>query len=166
MSTFTTRRRFIKTASLAGAGALLAPGLVSAKANDKVVVAVMGTRSRGLFLAQTNGHKIEGHRRGVVFYGDKGTIVYGGGDSYQVLDGAGKVVKEVKSTAKFDATKTVSPLANLEAVHLVNFVEAIRSNAQLTAPILEGHKSTLLPQLGNIAYRTSRSYEKGWEIKV
>jgi hypothetical protein len=41
--------------------------------------------------------------------------------------------------------------------HLHNFYEAIRGNEKINAPILEGHKSTLLPQLGNIAYRVGRS---------
>lgn len=33
----------------------------------------------------------------------------------------------------------------------------IRSNLVLNAPIAEGHKSTLLPQLGNISYRLGRA---------
>ena len=77
----------------------------------------------------------------------------------------------------------------LDSLHLTNFAESIRGKATLTMPISEGHKSTLLPQLGNIAYRTgrtlyidssnghikddkeaaklfSREYEKGWEMKL
>jgi Oxidoreductase family, C-terminal alpha/beta domain len=75
----------------------------------------------------------------------------------------------------------------LDSIVLENFVESIRGKAQQTAPISEGHKSTLLPQLGNIAQRTDRilncdptnghilkdkeamklwkrEYEKGWEM--
>jgi hypothetical protein len=77
----------------------------------------------------------------------------------------------------------------LDALHLQNFVDAIRGTGKQASTILEGHKSTLLPQLGNIAYRVgrvlkcnpdngrilndkeamslwSRTYEKGWEVRV
>lgn len=132
----------------------------------------------------------EGTERGVIFYGDQGTLVYPGANSYSIFDKDNrKVIKEVKDDTPFDATNRVSPFETLESTHLVNFVEAIRGNAKLTAPIEEGHKSTLLPQLGNIAFRTEsvincdpstgkiinnkealklwgRSYEKGWEPKI
>ena len=77
----------------------------------------------------------------------------------------------------------------LDSQIIANFVESIRGKSTLTAPIAEGHKSTLLPQLGNISYRVgrtlgcdatnghilndkeanklwSREYEKGWEMKL
>ncbi|TCD28361.1 Gfo/Idh/MocA family oxidoreductase [Pedobacter psychrodurus] len=136
-----------------------------------------------------NGYNSEGSGRGVVFYGDKGTIVYGGANSYQMFDLANKLIADVKDNTKFDPTNKVSPTENLDALHLLNFVEAIRGKEKINAPILDGHKSTLLPQLGNIAYRVgrvlncdptnghilkdkeamklwSRAYEKGWEVKV
>jgi hypothetical protein len=77
----------------------------------------------------------------------------------------------------------------LDTLHLVNFLDAIRGKVRLTAPIAEGHRSTLIAQLGNLAYRTGetlkvdpssghilnspeaaklwgREYEKGWEMVV
>jgi hypothetical protein len=73
--------------------------------------------------------------------------------------------------------------------HLNNFIESIRGNAKLTAPIADSHKSVLLCHQANIAQRSgatlhcdaknghiignkeaeklwSRSYEKGWEMKL
>jgi hypothetical protein len=73
--------------------------------------------------------------------------------------------------------------------HVANWLAAIRGEAQLNSEIEEGHKSTLLCHLGNIAHRVGRSlkcdpkdgkiqadaeamklwtreYEKGWEPKV
>jgi hypothetical protein len=125
----------------------------------------------------------------VVFYGDNGTINYPGANNYQVYDGANKLVYESKDDTVYDATNTVSPFEVLDALHLKNFVEAIRGNEKINAPILEGHKSTLLPQLGNIAYRVgrtlkcnpsnghilndkeamnlwSREYQQGWNVII
>lgn len=136
-----------------------------------------------------NGYGVEGEGRGVIFYGDKGTLVYPGANDYTIYNNDRKVVERVKDNTPYDANNKVSPTEALDALHLQNFVDAVRGRAKETAPILEGHKSTLLPQLGNIAYRTgrvlncnaanghiigdddamklwSRSYEKGWDVKV
>ncbi len=136
-----------------------------------------------------NNYPSEGSGRGVIFYGEKGTIVYPGANSYKIFDNTNKLVSEMNDDTPFDASNQVSPLEKLDGLHLLNFVEAIREKEKINAPILEGHKSTLLPQLGNIAFRVgrtlncdpanghilndkeammlwSREYEKGWEIKI
>jgi predicted dehydrogenase len=136
-----------------------------------------------------NNFPVEGAGRGTIFYGERGSMVIPGGAAYKIYDEKNKVVKEVTSSAKADAANTVSATGDQDAQHLLNFVEAVRDQAKLTAPIAEGHKSTLLPQLGNIAYRVgrvlncdptnghilndkeasklwSREYEKGWKVVV
>jgi hypothetical protein len=78
---------------------------------------------------------------------------------------------------------------NGEREHIANFLDCIKSGQRSNADIAEGHKSTLLCHLGNIAYRTNsvlttnekdghivgneqamglwgREYRKGWEPKV
>lgn len=128
--------------------------------------------------------------RGVIFYGEKGTLVMPGGDDYKVFELGGKLMKDVKTTLQqADATNTMGMGEKLDSLHLQNFADTIREKSKLTSPISEGHKSTLLPQLGNIAYRTgqtlycdsatgriknnkeaemlwARVYEKGWEMKL
>jgi predicted dehydrogenase len=127
--------------------------------------------------------------RGVIFFGDQGTIYYGGGDGYMVYDGKNKVIKEVKESVAADANNTVSPTATLDGIHLNNFISTVQGNATLNQPLLQGHRSTLIPQLGNIAQRTGgmvncdptnghiidnpeamrlwhREYELGWVLKV
>lgn len=128
--------------------------------------------------------------RGVIFYGEKGTMAIPGGDDYKIYELGNKLVKDVKTDIqKADATNTMGMGEQLDSIHLQNFIDAVRDKAKLNAPILEGHKSTLLPQLGNISYRTgralycdpsnghikndaeanklwSREYEKGWEMKL
>jgi predicted dehydrogenase len=136
-----------------------------------------------------NSYPIEGNGRGFIIYGDKGTLVNYGGEEYKVYDTSNKLVKEIKSDTQVDPNNTVSASGNSDLFHLNNFVESIRGNAQVTAPIAEGHKSVLLCHLANIAQRTgstlnidpknghiignkdadkfwSRCYEKGWEMKL
>lgn len=134
-----------------------------------------------------NSYKYFESGRGVILYGEKGTIVYPGGDAYKVYDYDEKLIKEVKEGTALDLTNTISATAGLDALHVQNFLDAVRGNAKQTSPINEGHKSVLLCQLGNIAYRTgetlycdtangkpksaeamklwAREYEKGWEPK-
>jgi predicted dehydrogenase len=136
-----------------------------------------------------NGYNSEGVGRGVVFYGDHGTINYGGGDGYQVYDYDNKLVKEIKDAAAVDASNKVSPTELLDSVHLQNFISAIQGTEKLNQTIINGHKSTVIPQLGNIAQRVgrvlnldssnghilndaeaaklwSREYQPGWNLKV
>jgi len=89
-------------------------------------------------------HGFEGSTFGITFDGDKGSLVLDG-SSYKILDPAGKVlVHETKGFQGHDP-------------HLKNFLAAIRTGEKLNAEIAEGHKSTLLCQLGNIAYRTGHT---------
>jgi len=120
-------------------------------------------------------HGYEGSMFGAAFYGDQGTLVIDG-NGYKLFDA------QDKEAGKF-------PGSGSDAPHLQNFLDAIRSGARLNAPIEEGHKSTLLCHLGNIAYRTGhvlnldpksglitgdkaaaalwrREYRPGWEPKV
>lgn len=136
-----------------------------------------------------NNFPVEGAGRGFIIYGDKGTLVNDGGGDYKIFDEKNKLVKEVKSDVKPDPTNPVSASGNLELYHFQNFVDAIRGEAKITAPVNEGHKSVLLCHLANIAQRTgntlhcdesnghikgdeqamalwSRTYEKGWEPKM
>lgn len=136
-----------------------------------------------------NGKNIEGSSVGVVFYGENGSLLIPSGNSYTQFDLDGKVVKEVKNTEKVDARNKSNPAEKLDAFHIQNMFDAIRNGTDLNAGVDSGHKSTLLVQLGNIAQRVgsslnidptnghilnnadaqklwSRSYEKGWEMKL
>ncbi|GAB4037160.1 Gfo/Idh/MocA family protein [Spirosoma gilvum] len=128
--------------------------------------------------------------RGFTIYGDKGVLsAPESGPDYQILDLAGKVVKDVKGDAPTSGSSTnaVSPGGErLDAYHLDNFLESIRGKAKPNADIAQGHKSVLLCHLANIAQRTGsiihtdptnghilhdkeaqklwgREYEKGWK---
>ncbi|OGV66381.1 MAG: dehydrogenase [Lentisphaerae bacterium RIFOXYA12_FULL_48_11] len=99
-----------------------------------------------------NGHNIEGTAVGALFHGDTGSLMING-NAYTVYDLKSKVVKEVKAGKAIDARDTVNPSANLDTIHIQNFLDGIRNGTKLNADILGGQQSTLLCQLGNIALR-------------
>jgi len=136
-----------------------------------------------------NGKNIEGSSVGVVFYGENGSLLIPSGNSYTQFDLEGKIVKDVKNTQEIDARNKSNPAEQLDALHIQNMFKAIKNGSTLNSDVDSGHKSTLLVQLGNIAQRTgrsldidsknghiindqdaqklwSRSYEKGWEMKL
>ena len=136
-----------------------------------------------------NGKPIEGSSVGVIFYGEEGSLFIPGGDQYTVFDLDNKVVKEVKGSKEIDPRDAANPSSHMDALHIRNLFDNIRSGESLVADIDSGHKSTVLVQLGNIAQRVghsleinpgnghiigdkkaqklwSRTYEKGWEMKL
>ncbi|HNQ89595.1 MAG TPA: Gfo/Idh/MocA family oxidoreductase [Verrucomicrobiota bacterium] len=86
-------------------------------------------------------HGLEGSGFGASFHGDQGTLVTDG-TGYRIYDAADKEIQKVPGTGG-------------DAPHLRDFLDAIRSGRQPRADIDEGHRSTLLCHLGNIAWRTS-----------
>ena len=96
---------------------------------------------------------------GIVFYGSKGTIDYDGSGTYTVYDLDNKVVKVTGEDPNRKSNLANGADPGLNDKHALNFVESIRGNAKLNAPITQGHNSTLLAQLGNIAQRVGHSLQ-------
>jgi predicted dehydrogenase len=136
-----------------------------------------------------NGKHIEGASVGAMFYGENGSLLITGGNSYRIFDLDNKIVKEVNDDQKIDPRDAANPAGHLDAKHVRNFFDAILNRGRLNADIDSGHKSTLLVQLGNISQRVgrslnidkttgrilndkkarqlwSRTYEKGWEMAL
>ncbi len=115
----------------------------------------------------------------VTFYGEDGALEIEGNGTYTVFDARDRPRDKAGAPGVGDAE------------HVANIIEAIRSDRPLAlnAEIAEGHKSTLLCHLGNIAHRTGRTlhcesangrirddaeaaklwgreYEPGWEPQV
>ncbi|WP_212003548.1 Gfo/Idh/MocA family protein [Chitinophaga sp. HK235] len=103
-----------------------------------------------------NGRTVEGNSVGVIFYGEKGSLVIDG-NAYTIYDLDNKVVKEVKNQVIIDPRNLMNPAETLDALHIQNFFEGIRKGTPLNADILGGYQSTLLCQLGNIALRTGNA---------
>lgn len=139
----------------------------------------------------SNGRAIEGADRGIIFYGEKGSLDTGG-DSYKVYDNDGKLINEVKSLiaeGTLDGRNTASPSLGMDSLHVADFLDAIRNNRRPNCDVELGHKSITAMQLGNISWRVGRDlnidpknghivgdseaqklwgreYEKGWEPKI
>lgn len=136
-----------------------------------------------------NGKNIEGSSVGVMFYGENGSMLIPGGNSYTIFDLKSNVVKHAEDDHEIDPRDLANPAEHLDALHIRNMFDAILNGDKLHADIDSGHKSTLLVQLGNIAQRMgktldtdpktgqilndkqakkywSRMYEKGWEMKL
>ena len=138
-----------------------------------------------------NGRKIEGQERGIIFYGEKGSLDTGE-DSYKIYDLQGKLIQDVKPDNKGEALQgrnTASPSLGMDSLHAADFLDAIRNNRRPNCDVELGHKSTIAMQLANISLRVghdlkidpdnghiigdkeaqklwSRKYEKGWEPKA
>ena len=113
---------------------------------------------------------------GISFHGENGTIV---------VDGSGYKQLDMKNKEVAASTNNRGG----ESDHIANFLGCIRTGNRPNADIEEGHRSTLLCHLGNIAHRVNRvlttseknghiqgdseamalwtrEYRTGWEPKV
>jgi predicted dehydrogenase len=82
----------------------------------------------------------EGQAFGVALYGEKGTLLFDD-KGWHVIDGV-------------DASDKAG---EMQRAHLRNFLDCIKEHRKPNADIEEGHKSTRLCHLGNIAWRTGRT---------
>jgi len=85
----------------------------------------------------------------ITFYGDNGSMELAQDGTHVIFDKGDKKVSEHKPPTRGDAE------------HMANLLAAIRNDdpLNLNAEIAEGHKSTLLCHLGNIAHRTGRALD-------
>lgn len=134
-----------------------------------------------------NGMLRYGRGRGVLLLGTKGSAIVDR-NGFELYDLAGELGRRVAAPEKSETTGTVGEGA-LDDFHAGNLIDVIRGRATvLASPIRDGHISTTLCHLGNIAYRTqsmltldpatgkpsgaeamklwSVDYAPGWEVKV
>lgn len=80
-----------------------------------------------------------------LFHGENGTMALSD-TSYVITTGRGK-----------EARTRTEKVTGGDTPHFANLIAAIRGNTRLNSEIEEGHKTTLLCHLGNIAHRTGRT---------
>jgi GFO/IDH/MocA oxidoreductase family protein len=103
-------------------------------------------------------------RIGNLFFGTKGWLwIEESGTRWQSYMGprGAKNEKGPGSDAPSDATAEPTGPTTMEFPHYQNFVDAIRANDPklLTCDIMEGHLSSTLPHLANIAYRVGHTIQ-------
>ncbi|MEJ0058704.1 MAG: Gfo/Idh/MocA family oxidoreductase [Terricaulis sp.] len=141
-------------------------------------------------IARWTGHSCNnlqrfGRGRGALIMGTNGSALLDR-NGYTIFDLRGAKVREVTATAA-SATVDTRGEGVLDLLHLENMIAVMRGQTdQQASPIAEGHISTMLCHLGNIAYRTDgalscdpvtgrpssrealrywrRDYADGWEI--
>ena len=142
-----------------------------------------------------NGYPVHGTSAGIMFHGEGGSMLIPSGNEYSVFDNgrSPKLIKQITPETVREGQPNqqnlVGPGSFYDAPHVLDFLDAIRHGSSPRSEIEGGHKSVLLCQLGNIAYRTARSlnidqrnghiigdpeamklwsrtYEPGWEIRV
>jgi len=134
-----------------------------------------------------NGRPTENRGRGASIHGESGTVVMDR-SGYVVYDnGNNEIRRNIRDGS--EATLDTRGGGSLTEMHIVNFLNTVRGDDRLTAPVTDGRRSQLLCHLGNIAQRTTgvvhcdprtgrivdnpeamklwgREYEPGWEPKV
>jgi predicted dehydrogenase len=86
----------------------------------------------------------EGYENGNAFYGTKGMMLLGKGSGFQVFGPRNKLKEKIDGSVDLPA-------------HHQNFIDCIKSGGRPHADVEEGHLSSSLPHLANIACRVQRT---------
>ena len=98
---------------------------------------------------------------GMAFYGSKGSL-FADRVGFEVYpeprgeSGPGAVNAVDNSAGGFRAERLDVAGADSTGLHLKNFIECVRTRQKPVADVEIGHRSTIVPHLGNIAFRTGR----------
>jgi len=92
---------------------------------------------------------------GEAFYGTKGTIV-SDRVGYELYREPAVLARQGKAVSAEYLKPTVVAAEDATAVHVRNFIDCVRSRQRPSADVEIGHRSSIVPHLGNIAYRTGR----------
>jgi len=117
----------------------------------------------------TNAEAPSGVRIGNLFYGTEGWMEINGSSwkAYREREEtpfAGTEMGTGNASVGGDTSFRAAPGGG---GHFANFIQALRSgnDLDLTCDILEGHRSSVLPHLGNIAYRVGETLEFNGELE-
>ena len=133
-----------------------------------------------------NNYQTYGAGRGTIIYATEGSLFINR-DGYKLFDRAGKLIKSSESASQ-EAGTALGGGGDMSTAHVVNFFDAVRGKAELTAPMHDGAITMAMVHYSNIAYRIGkgfdvdeqtgrmfdrdamklwgRDYEPGWEPKI
>lgn len=102
-----------------------------------------------------NRRPVEGLGAAVSFHSEKGTMVVSNSE-YIVYDNDNNEIKRY-STGREGTVDLTGPGFDMDASHILDFADAIRTGKKPVSDFSDSNKSVLLCHLGNIAHRVGRS---------
>ena len=104
-----------------------------------------------------NGYDTYGYDRGTIIYGSEGSV-FVDRNKFVLFDRKGKVIKDNKS-ASTEAGTALGGGGDMTTAHVMNFFDAVRGKAKLTAPIDDAAISMAMVHYSNIAYRVGKGFD-------
>jgi hypothetical protein len=92
---------------------------------------------------------------GEAYYGTNGTLICDR-IGFEIFPEMEPGMRPVVGRPKFRMERKEAAGEDATAEHAKNFIDCIRSRQKPAADVAIGHRSTIVPHLGNIAYRTGR----------
>lgn len=92
---------------------------------------------------------------GQAYYGTKGTL-FCDRIGYEIYPEMEPGPRPAVGRPEFRTERKEASAEDATAAHAMNFIECVRSRRRPAADVEVGHRSTIVPHLGNIAYRTGR----------
>ena len=106
-----------------------------------------------------NGHGMGGRTAGMKYYGARGAEDRPNGEAYYGTKGAlfaDRIGYEIYPDQRSGLERKQVNTADATGLHARNFIECVRSRGKPNADIEVGHRSTIVPHIGNIAFKTGK----------
>ena len=127
---------------------------------------ILEFETRGRF---TNAEAPAGIKIGNIFYGTEGWMEVKGSSwkAYREREQEAFAGSGMEPGEEAEGNKKRYMAASSSDNHSANFIKAVRSGNRfdLNCDILDGHMSTVLPHMGNIAYRVGETLEFNGEFE-
>lgn len=104
-----------------------------------------------------NSCQTYGAGRGTIVYATDGSLFINR-DGYKLFDRAGELIRSSESASQESGT-ALGGGGDMSTAHVVNFFDAVRGKAELTAPMHDGAVTMSMIHYSNIAYRIGKGFD-------
>jgi predicted dehydrogenase len=104
-----------------------------------------------------NSCQTYGAGRGTIVYATDGSLFINR-DGYKLFNRAGELIKSSESASQESGT-ALGGGGDMSTAHVVNFFDAVRGQAELTAPMHDGAVTMSMIHYSNIAYRIGKGFD-------
>ena len=104
-----------------------------------------------------NGYETYGAGRGTIIFGTEGSV-FVDREGYVLKDRSGNVIRQSNSASN-EAGTALGGGGDMSTAHMINFFDAIRGKADLTAPIDDANISMAMVHYSNMGYRAGRDFQ-------